>query len=162
MKIADAKKLHSGDQVYWNDPDDGACSRVLTIQSVEVHGNVVTIEEPDGSVVECFARELQAGLPAKRPTLWDNNEIQFARLLCELVANCDNLEFDAVCASMDLSKRELMSLYDRANLVWERAKAKHCPPPSPAERAEDKRKSKLAARIEAEAKAGNPLFKKRG
>lgn len=94
--------------------------------------------------------------------LWNNNEIQFARLLCELVANCDNLEFDAVCASMDLSKRELMSLYDRANDVWERSKAKHCPPPSPVERAEDKRKSKLAARIEAEAKAGNPLFKKRG
>lgn len=55
-------------------------------------------------------------------SLWDNNEIQFARLLCELVANCDNLEFDAVCESMDLSKRELMSLYDRANLVWERSK----------------------------------------
>jgi hypothetical protein len=58
--------------------------------------------------------------------LWDNNEIQFARLLCELVANCDNLEFDAVCASMDLSKRELMSLYDRANLVWEKSKRDNC------------------------------------
>jgi len=54
---------------------------------------------------------------------WDNNEVQFARLLCELVANVDNLEFELVAESMDLSKEELTSLYDRADLVWERAKA---------------------------------------
>ena len=54
---------------------------------------------------------------------WENNEVQFARLICELVANVDNLEFEAVAESMDLSKKELISLYDRANIVWERAKA---------------------------------------
>jgi hypothetical protein len=75
VRITDVKKLHAGDQVYWNDPDDGACSRVLTIQAIQVDGNVAAITEPDGSVVECFARELQAGLPAKRPTLWYNKEL---------------------------------------------------------------------------------------
>lgn len=59
MRISDAKKLHTGDEVYWNDPDDGACSRVLKIQTISVVGNVVSIEEPDGSVVECYARELK-------------------------------------------------------------------------------------------------------
>lgn len=126
MRITDAKKLNSGDQVYWQDPDDGACSRMLTIQGIEVNGNVVSIEEPDGSVVECFARELLPGLPDKRPTLWDNNEIQFARLLCELVATCDDLKLRDCCESMDITQDELNELYDRAHTVWEASKAKHC------------------------------------
>jgi hypothetical protein len=58
MQIHSIKKLHSGDEVFWNDPDNGACSRVYKIQTIEVNGNVVTIQEPDGSVLECFAREL--------------------------------------------------------------------------------------------------------
>jgi hypothetical protein len=58
MRLADARKLHSGDQVYWHDPDAGACSRVLTIQSIELRGPVAIIAEPDGTVVECFMREL--------------------------------------------------------------------------------------------------------
>ena len=58
MRVAEAKKLATGDQVFWTDPDDGACSRHYTILAIEVVGNVVTIEEPDGSVLECFAREL--------------------------------------------------------------------------------------------------------
>lgn len=53
---------------------------------------------------------------------WENNEIQFARLICELVANVDNLEFELVAESMDLSPKELISLYERAHTVWERAK----------------------------------------
>lgn len=53
---------------------------------------------------------------------WDNNEVQFARLICELVANCDNLGAELVAESMDLSHKELISLYDRAEIVWERAK----------------------------------------
>jgi hypothetical protein len=59
MTIAKAKKLQPGDEVFWNDPDDGACSRVYKIQTIEINGNVVTIMEPDGSVLECYARELR-------------------------------------------------------------------------------------------------------
>lgn len=61
-------------------------------------------------------------------SLWDNNEIQFARLLCELVAACDDLKLRDVCESMDLSQDELNELFDRAETVWEACKAKHCPP----------------------------------
>jgi hypothetical protein len=59
MRITQVKKLHPGDEVFWNDPDDGACSRIYKILTVEFFPpNLVRIEEPDGSVLECYAREL--------------------------------------------------------------------------------------------------------
>lgn len=59
MRISDVKKLHSGDEVFWNDPDEGLCSRMLKIHSIEfVPPNVFKIEEVDGSCVEVYAREL--------------------------------------------------------------------------------------------------------
>ena len=64
MTYNEAKQLHPGDEVYWNDPDDGACSRHLTILTIDVHPDngpdtVVSIMEVDGSVVECFLKELK-------------------------------------------------------------------------------------------------------
>jgi len=53
---------------------------------------------------------------------WHNNELQFARLLCELVANVDDLHVDEVAASMDLTREEINELFDRADSVWEKAK----------------------------------------
>ena len=58
MTLKEVKRLHPGDEVYWNDPDDGICSRVYTIASIVVNGNVVSITDVDGSVLECFAKEL--------------------------------------------------------------------------------------------------------
>jgi len=61
-------------------------------------------------------------------TLWDNNEIQFARLLCELAANWEDdtwtrsLTIRAVARSMDLTPDHVNDLFDRANDVWERSK----------------------------------------
>lgn len=68
-----------------------------------------------GSAVR-LARELNEAEP------WDDNEVQFARLLCELVANVDDLHFEEVCESMDLEPEQLQELFDRANEVWEEAK----------------------------------------
>jgi hypothetical protein len=60
MKITDVKKLHKGDEVYWNDPDAGECSGIVKIKSITfVPPNVVQIEEDDGSYLECYARELE-------------------------------------------------------------------------------------------------------
>ena len=60
MRIRDIKQLHKGDEVFWNDPDEGACSRTLKIHSIEFFPpNLVRIMEVDGSVVECYARELE-------------------------------------------------------------------------------------------------------
>ena len=58
MTLKEVKRLHPGDEVYWNDPDDGICSRVYTIASIVVNGKVVSITDVDGSVLECFAEEL--------------------------------------------------------------------------------------------------------
>lgn len=54
-------KLSPGDEVYWNDPDEGLCSRVLTIDKiwVEDEGQTVTIRDIDGYEVDCFAGELE-------------------------------------------------------------------------------------------------------
>lgn len=58
--------------------------------------------------------------------MWKNNEIQFARLICEIVASVDTTDADikALCESMDLSRQELGSLFVRAEDVWEEAKRK--------------------------------------
>jgi len=59
MTKAQVKKLHKGDEVHWTDPDEGKCSRTLTIQSVTIHGDVVVIQDKDGDVLECWPRELR-------------------------------------------------------------------------------------------------------
>lgn len=61
--------------------------------------------------------------------LWKNDKVQFARLLCELVANWhDDKEskttIRAVADAMDLSVDDINELFDRADAVWEKAKAK--------------------------------------
>jgi len=63
--------------------------------------------------------------------LWDNNEIQFARLLCELVANweddtCAKHTIRAVARSMDLTPDQVNELFDRADAVWEKSKRDNC------------------------------------
>lgn len=61
--------------------------------------------------------------------LWENNEIQFARLISEIGAALDESQTKALMrdlmASMDLSFDELDSLLVRAENVWEQAKAEH-------------------------------------
>jgi len=57
---------------------------------------------------------------------WDNNEVQFARLLCELVAVLDEDPRDLIidlCRSMDLGPEDVKELLGRAEQVWEKAKA---------------------------------------
>ena len=58
MTRKDAKQLQTGDEVLWNDPDDGACSRIYTIQNIEITGDIVSIQDKDGSNLECFLSEL--------------------------------------------------------------------------------------------------------
>ena len=58
-------------------------------------------------------------------TTWDNNEIQFARLLCEIRANIQgsDKEWQELYASMDLSANDVTVLFDRALVVWEKSKS---------------------------------------
>lgn len=97
----------------------GAKVRLEGRDAVDAHGGLYCREPVDADV----RHEVSEQSP-----LWLNNEVQFARLLCELVANCDDLKIRDVCESMDLSQDELNELFDRANDVWENAKLKFCRP----------------------------------
>ena len=55
--------------------------------------------------------------------MWSNNLIQFARLISEIQATQDNLNIDALCASMDLTPLDISELFDRAVDVWHDAPA---------------------------------------
>jgi hypothetical protein len=55
--------------------------------------------------------------------VWNNDLVQFARLLAEIVANQDDLDIDALCKSMDLPASRVHELLDRADAVWNDAKA---------------------------------------
>lgn len=67
MTISAVRALRPGDQVKWNDPDLGLCSRIITIASIEICNEdenadeddaVIKISGTDGGYVEAFAHEL--------------------------------------------------------------------------------------------------------
>lgn len=59
MTIEQVKHLHTGDEVFWTDPDQGLCSKTITIQTIEVRDcRSIVIIGTDGSELECFASEL--------------------------------------------------------------------------------------------------------
>ena len=58
MTEKQAEKLHTGDEVFWNDPDDGETSRNINIQSIKIQGEMVCITGVDGDYLECYACEL--------------------------------------------------------------------------------------------------------
>ncbi len=49
---------------------------------------------------------------------WQDNAVQFPRLLAEIMANCD-LDMPAIAGAMDLSVEQLSELFDRADQAWE-------------------------------------------
>jgi len=54
---------------------------------------------------------------------WENNAIQFPRLLSEIIAvGIDEQQWDDILESMDLESDELNELFDRAQTEWERIK----------------------------------------
>mgnify|MGYP007046956487 CR=1 FL=1 len=61
--------------------------------------------------------------PEENPP-WLDNELQFARLIAEIAATVDTDIAGPLSESMDLSLDELNELFERANTVWETAKAK--------------------------------------
>jgi hypothetical protein len=50
--------LAARDEVFWDDPDEGLCSRSIQIQSIEFHGDMVRITDVSGDELECYASEL--------------------------------------------------------------------------------------------------------
>jgi len=59
MKPYQVKQLHSGDEVFWTDPDDGLCSRHYVISEITIKDSGwISIIDKDGSQLECFSDEL--------------------------------------------------------------------------------------------------------
>jgi subtilase family serine protease len=56
---------------------------------------------------------------------WENNELQFARLLVEIQANVDDLKIGRICDSMDLEPEQVNELLDRATISFEEYKRQH-------------------------------------
>lgn len=59
---------------------------------------------------------------ADKNAAWNNDAIQFPRLLCEIIATQDNLDIQALAESMDLTVGQVNELFDRANTAWESIK----------------------------------------
>lgn len=59
--------------------------------------------------------------------LWDDNRVQFPRLLSEIYATLDfsDEQRRALCEAMDLSEDELMELFERADDEWQVLKEEH-------------------------------------
>lgn len=61
--------------------------------------------------------------------LYAMDSVQFPRLLAEINAmGLDDEQYRWLEESMNLSRREIDGLLARAEIEWERLKAKHCPP----------------------------------
>jgi len=54
--------------------------------------------------------------------VWQDDSIQFPRLLAEIMATQENLDFTLLAESMDLDVAYIDELFDRANTAWEKAK----------------------------------------
>jgi hypothetical protein len=63
MTLEEVRNLHSGDKVFWRDPDnkdpESDCSRFITIATIEIKGTAILITGTDGSYLECWAHELE-------------------------------------------------------------------------------------------------------
>jgi hypothetical protein len=56
---------------------------------------------------------------------WNDNSIQFPRLIAEIIATIEiaDLDWAALRDSMDLTDDQLIELFDRAQTAWDKQKA---------------------------------------
>ena len=59
--------------------------------------------------------------------LWEDDKLQFARLLCEIQATQSKLNIKKLSEAMDLDKENIAELFERANNVFENSKLAHRP-----------------------------------
>jgi hypothetical protein len=110
------------------DPEriDTAWRRALAWQRGELAPNQG--EVPLLELINAFALLLSSrnvlpyGVPLGAATAWEDDVVQFARMLCEIVASHEHLNIDALAESMDLEHSEVDDIFERAHQRWERAK----------------------------------------
>lgn len=87
-------------------------------QDIDVATDTFFVKDRDGYNHEFRAYSI---VKLDQP-LWENDTIQFARLLCELMATQDNINLRTVAKEMDLSVKRVRELLDRADAVWQNSK----------------------------------------
>lgn len=48
--------LRVGDEVYWNDPDEGLCSGIFKV--LEIIGDIFVLQNDEGTELQAFRHEL--------------------------------------------------------------------------------------------------------
>jgi hypothetical protein len=93
------------------------------------HALVITNYHDQNIAIECMTChavliDFDAHEEEEENPLWEDDALQFARLLCELAAVGvpDGADWASLSENMDLSVVELDSLFDRARRRWEEAK----------------------------------------
>ena len=61
MTLEEVARLHPGDEVHWEDPDEGMCSKTgnVVYVSMNTDNSVVVVLFTDGTYLECFPSELR-------------------------------------------------------------------------------------------------------
>lgn len=62
--------------------------------------------------------------PGQKP-LWEDDRVQFARLLAEINATHSEIDFAALEESMDVQRDDIDELFERAEAVFEASKARN-------------------------------------
>lgn len=59
----------------------------------------------------------------KNTNTWEDDSIQFPRLLAEIIATQENLDIEALAKEMDLTSIQVDELFERAQMKWDAIKA---------------------------------------
>jgi len=61
MTNQEAKEIKPGDMVFWNDPDEETCSKLMTVKKIVIVGDVIKLTAMNGDYLEGYAEELCKG-----------------------------------------------------------------------------------------------------
>lgn len=53
--------------------------------------------------------------------MWEDDRVQFARLLRKILATQNTLDIGVLAKSMDLTRADISELFERAHAVWKEA-----------------------------------------
>jgi len=87
-----------------------------------------TVLEDKYACPECGCEEDFSIITQHNPR-WDDDSIQFPRLLAEIAATVELTEdqMGELAAAMDLEFNDVAELFDRAQARWEEIKEEYCP-----------------------------------
>ena len=71
-----------------------------------------------------FCGTMVCAVVSKPSSKWEDDIIQFPRLLAEIMVTQDTLDMTSIAESMDLEVSEVSELFDRADTAWESFKSK--------------------------------------